>query len=290
MNVTRTHPVFLLSCTLAIVGWLITLAGLCASRGVIQTIYWCTVVFEFGLLAFVCAVVFTNSLPIYYPTILSLIVLSVPYGIDEIQYHLMIGQPALSASASGFIVLMTAKFSWLFLFGIQPNLNEYYSFKDYQSCTSSNNQSYDTVVVPNPVVEVHKKKPHYNLPVPVQASYPRTMYSHEGQGIVPIYHSNPDVCHLMENGRREANDDMNQLFSLSAPVEYDIPVVAIHKCKDPDELSFEKGEKLNIHEQEGNWWKAQKADGSLGMVPSNYVSKPNKAKEEEEEEESYDAV
>ncbi|OAD77305.1 hypothetical protein PHYBLDRAFT_164216 [Phycomyces blakesleeanus NRRL 1555(-)] len=251
MNVTRTHPVFLLSCTLAIVGWLITLAGLCASRGVIQTIYWCTVVFEFGLLAFVCAVVFTNSLPIYYPTILSLIVLSVPYGIDEIQYHLMIGQPALSASASGFIVLMTAKFSWLFLFGIQPNLNEYYSFKDYQSCTSSNNQSYDTVVVPNPVVEVHKKKPHYNLPVPVQASYPRTMYSHEGQGIVPIYHSNPDVCHLMENGRHVADP------------------------RDPDELSFEKGEKLNIHEQEGNWWKAQKADGSLGMVPSNYNQNQN---------------
>ncbi|KAI9023088.1 hypothetical protein CLU79DRAFT_887252 [Phycomyces nitens] len=245
MNVTRTHPVFLLSCTLAIVGWLITLAGLCASRGEIQPIYWCTVAFEFGLLVFVCAVVFTNNLPKYYPTILSLIVLGMPYGIDEIKYHLMIGQPALSASAAGFIVLMTAKFSWLFLFGIQPNLNEFYSFKDYHSCTSTNNQSYDTVVV-NPVVEIHK--PHYNLPVSAQASYPRTMYSHEAQGVVPIYHSNPDVCHLMETARYVADP------------------------KDPDELSFEKGERLNIRGQEGNWWKAQKADGRLGMVPSNYVT------------------
>ena len=42
--------------------------------------------------------------------------------------------------------------------------------------------------------------------------------------------------------------------------------------QDPSELSFSKNEELEIIDRNGNWWKARKQDGSVGIVPSNYVS------------------
>ncbi|KAJ7106536.1 hypothetical protein C8R44DRAFT_324943 [Mycena epipterygia] len=69
-------------------------------------------------------------------------------------------------------------------------------------------------------------------------------------------------------GRAERDDDDDD-------DEFPLRGKALHAYKgspdDPSELSFAKGEILEIEDQEGKWWQARKADGTLGIVPSNYL-------------------
>ncbi|KAJ7627320.1 hypothetical protein FB45DRAFT_59683 [Roridomyces roridus] len=41
---------------------------------------------------------------------------------------------------------------------------------------------------------------------------------------------------------------------------------------DPNELSFERNEILEIKHQASKWWRATKKDGAYGIVPANYLA------------------
>eukprot|EP00158_Paraphelidium_tribonemae_P008644 Partr_v1_DN28638_c0_g1_i2_m49764 putative Plasma membrane osmosensor that activates the high osmolarity glycerol (HOG) MAPK signaling pathway in response to high osmolarity (By similarity) len=40
--------------------------------------------------------------------------------------------------------------------------------------------------------------------------------------------------------------------------------------EDPDEVSFNKGERFDVLDNSGKWWRIRKQDGKIGSVPSNY--------------------
>ena len=55
-----------------------------------------------------------------------------------------------------------------------------------------------------------------------------------------------------------------------------------YEARTADDLTFHKGEKLRItNQQDGDWWQAQNAQGQVGYIPSNYVAKAQSIQAEE---------
>ncbi|KAH9823826.1 hypothetical protein DFH28DRAFT_1077742 [Melampsora americana] len=74
----------------------------------------------------------------------------------------------------------------------------------------------------------------------------------------------------------KVQDNCNQSVAQSQTTQSSFPARALFSYKasptDPRELSIEKGEVVEIHDSHGKWWRAQKKDGTSGIVPSNYVA------------------
>ncbi|KAI9319018.1 hypothetical protein BX666DRAFT_1922285 [Dichotomocladium elegans] len=237
MDLLAANQILLLSCVLSAIGWVIAFMGLCFSSTMVVPLSWWTIAYELGLVVFVCTIVGTDRIELYRAVAMGFMAISVPYTTDEVARYIVRDHSALTASCVGYILLIVVQFFWLFLFGAQHEF-----FQTLRAAHPPSSYSYPS-----------------NHPDRLDAKGASTTIYPE----VMVYNNPPPPS------------EETTVF-VSPHANYTIPVVAIHSYQanpdDPNELSFDKNEVLHIHEQKGNWWQARKADGTVGMIPSNYVS------------------
>ncbi|KAI8581419.1 hypothetical protein K450DRAFT_279191 [Umbelopsis ramanniana AG] len=257
-----TNPVLLGSSLLLVIGWAVAFCGLCISQGLVFNLSWWFIIYQFMIMMFVFIVIVTSSIAQYRLVVLTFLALSLSYCTGEISKYLHTELSTSAAITTGYIFIAIVQFLWVFIFG---------STENSKLGSVIDNLTLHAQVMPTAAVAA---------PAMVQTkTYATPAYSPpRGNGSQTTLQQQQSIKHTsyVSNSNQSAPDGENTVV-VSPNAEYPLDVVALHSYDanpdDPNELSFTKGDVLQVHDKRGNWWQARKADGSVGIVPSNYFSR-----------------
>ncbi|KAI8146188.1 hypothetical protein BJV82DRAFT_655069 [Fennellomyces sp. T-0311] len=259
----------LLTSILAVCAWIIAFAGAVS----IQTLYgaWWIVIYEAFIVTFSLLLFMTNSMAQYRLSFLTFLAASIPLLTIQADYVIQYTKPSVprdgaNAYAAGYIILVCVQYLWVIVFGSDPNsyFGMFGQIQEDQLPTDQHIPADHTMYMSN------EKHLDDNAPIadkrivmpPFPTATPASVVPTENTTFSPPPPQQPPHSEY-----------------LPPAVEYYEKVEALHAYKaneeDPNELSFEKGEVLEVVDRKGNWWQARKSNGALGIIPSNYFAPPS---------------
>ncbi|KAI9491705.1 hypothetical protein BDB00DRAFT_977947 [Zychaea mexicana] len=282
---------FILSTSiLAISGWIIAFAGAVS----LQTLYgaWWVVVYQAFIVAFSLLLFMSNTMAQYRLTFLTFIAASIPLLTIQADYVIQYTKPSVpkdpaNAYAAGYIILVFVQYLWVIVFGSDPNsyLGAFGRIVDdeqpqHQQASYHQQQQ---ASIEQPVYLTTEKHLDDTTAVmdkrivmpPYPTAAPVTVTPTDNTAYSPATTTTP----LQQQPQQQSSPQQPTHSEYLPPaVEYIEKVEALHAYKanqeDPNELSFEKGEILEVVDRKGNWWQARKSNGAIGIIPSNYFAPP----------------
>ncbi|CAO3582503.1 unnamed protein product [Absidia cylindrospora] len=226
-----TNPIVLTVSILAAIGWFILFVGGCVAA--FHGITWWIILYNLFVVVLVFVGTGCSMLSNYKRMVMILLTISIVYLTYLIPLVLYAEPNGSRACAGGAIILIICEFIWIFLFG-----------SDEESWVVQTTHRYNDA------------GPTMATPAVIQRQLSRASFTRGGR-------NNTDNAPLPQFNEKTRTDDASVA-----------QVTALHNYQaspdDPNELSFEKNESLEILDRKGNWWQARKADGTTGIVPSNY--------------------
>ncbi|CAG8550024.1 15679_t:CDS:2 [Dentiscutata erythropus] len=227
------NPFYLATLGLAAVGWIVEFAGAAAAQ--IKDIGWFFIIYELFLIIGIFIAIATNALSYYRSSILTLLGVGIIFHILIIDGNIRDSASTSQAFAAGALFIAIVSFVWVIAFGAEDG-----------SLVGDTINSWSISNKPTNPRNVH---PDVGFPPGVQLN--------PGPGQIPMNNMQQDQVVVSPNAD----------YAYKAKALYDYQA----SPEDQTELSFTKGEVLDIVDNKGKWWQAKKADGSIGIAPSNYL-------------------
>lgn len=254
-----SNPIYIATLGLVFCGWIILLAGAAAAE--LRGSVWFYIVYQLFLIIGVLFSIITNSIRQYRTALVAFIAIGFVFltiivdgfvlASDEIKAvptkAAQAKASSYQAAAAGGIFILMVEIVWLFLFG-----------------TSEDSFIQTTIAS----ITIDNKSNLY----PTNNSFQQNTPS--GIPMMPPSNTMQPQNTMLQPQPQQQQENLSTVV-VSPNAEYAYKAQALYEYQanpdDQNELSFSKGEILDIVDNKGKWWQARKADGSIGIAPSNYL-------------------
>ncbi|KAI8647581.1 hypothetical protein BD408DRAFT_439038 [Parasitella parasitica] len=254
LNITHItkNPIVLVSAIMSVVGWLIAFIGACiiGKAGLL----WWIVIYELLLLGAIFFSIYRNVFHHHQIMFLAFLGISISLLTTTINGLMGYDSAGNQAAGAGAVILIVMQFFWVIVFGCSEESAVFQLI--YSGFTFPKSQNVAAIGLHG-----SPKESKVALSSPEATGY--THQHHQQSSMTSIHQSS------VLNSPGLASEQQQQQQQQQNPT-----ATAVHAYTanpdDPNEISFVKGEELEILNKSGNWWQARKGDGTVGIVPSNY--------------------
>lgn len=270
---------------------------------------WWGVMYEFGVVVVVFALYLNNNIELYKFTLVGLVLVAFVYTTNTTNSLIYSGNGPNLACALGCILLSILNVVWIVYFGGHPEsptnqLIDSFSLKNHHSATLApslepqalghepkirgDDDDYDykryvsPVNLPNLQLTTHFQDNNLRqLQLTNKAQGTNNtgyMLSLQLNGLENFSSSdvhNRDLTNNTSLNKRTTGTTYGENTGtiLSIPFRYKAKALYSYDANPDDinEISFVKDEILEVDDIDGKWWQARKANGQVGICPSNYV-------------------
>ncbi|KTW30990.1 uncharacterized protein T551_01542 [Pneumocystis jirovecii RU7] len=267
-----TDDLFILSTViLALIGWgTVVISSVIASLRAVYFPYysWWIIVYQFFVIFCVIAIILSNSGDTYRIALVGHIAVVISCELMICNSLLYGFEPSQPIVVSGYIFLFIINAIWVLYFGT-TNDSIFHSWTNSyilsESCKNTQNQFISRPALTKDII-TNNENFNGSRSNDNQVS---TCFSHNLQPLNSLNNTENSIMASNEYPHR-AKAVYSCAFILK---KIDISVIFLDNASpdDPREVSFVKDEILEIGDISGKWWQARKEDGTIGIVPSNYL-------------------
>lgn len=268
-------PFAISTVSFALIAWVIAIAGAGASPSATYLRFtWWGLVYQVLLIIAIFVLYLYNIIELYKFTLVGLLSVALVYTTNSTNTLIYRSDvPANLCCAAGCVLLSMINILWVVYFGGHPEspTNQFIDSFSMKGNAFSHGQLPVNKIDDNNSSMPRVPSQAFPMNESTQDTLTKPAYVSLSQLNGLEIFSNSNVAN--PSVRNTAYNDSNELAVSATTFRYKARALYSYEAnpEDINEISFTKDEILEVDDIDGKWWQARRANGQVGICPSNYV-------------------
>lgn len=291
-------PFAITTVSFGVISWIIALAGAAASpQSLFPHFSWWGIVYQILIILIIFFLYLNNTIELYKFTLVGLLSIAFIYSSNSVNNLVYTSQyPGYQCCAAGCILLSMLNIVWIMYFGGHPESPTNQFIDSFALRSHSHTQGHLAYNDPQKLETMDRDGDDYKAFAPVNLPVSHSnqqlqegnlrqsqLTMNNKSGTTPYMSSSQlnglenfspsDMNQKDANKRLTVYNDVTSNLNMDMTYKYKAKALYSYDANPDDinEISFVKDEILEVDDIDGKWWQARRANGQVGICPSNYV-------------------